>query len=102
MRRKPSSITSLQFFSKLVWLDGKPLHIEPYRRRLSRPRWIRSARMAGPFSIGCWPVAERRTGSQRIWSWPGCIALSCGAQFRAEILSYWLPTRAKLLTIWTC
>ena len=36
MKRKPPAITSLQFFSKLVWLDGTPLMstIEPYRRRL--------------------------------------------------------------------
>ena len=31
MTRRPPSITSLQFFSKLRWLDGKPLQIEPYR-----------------------------------------------------------------------
>ena len=35
-KRKPPTITSLQFFSKLVWLDGTPLldTIEEYRRRL--------------------------------------------------------------------
>ena len=35
-KRKPPAITSLQFFSKLKWLDGTPLldTIEDYRRRL--------------------------------------------------------------------
>jgi hypothetical protein len=35
MKRKPT-LTSLQFFAKLKWLDGRPLldTIEPYRRRL--------------------------------------------------------------------
>jgi phage terminase large subunit-like protein len=34
MKLKPPSITSLQFFGKLSWLDGKPLVIEPYRQRI--------------------------------------------------------------------
>lgn len=36
MKNKPPPITSLQFYSKLKWLDGKPLldTIEPYRRRI--------------------------------------------------------------------
>ena len=36
MKRKPPQITSLQFFDKLVWLDGRNLlsTIEPYRRAI--------------------------------------------------------------------
>ena len=36
MKKRSVTITSLQFFEKLVWLDGKPLldTIEPYRQRL--------------------------------------------------------------------
>ncbi len=31
MKRKAAGLTSLQFYSKLRWLDGRPLLIEPYR-----------------------------------------------------------------------
>ena len=36
MKRKPTtpSITSLDFYSRLKWLDGKPLRIEPYRAKI--------------------------------------------------------------------
>jgi phage terminase large subunit-like protein len=35
-KRKPGTLTSLQFFSRLVWLDGRNLleTIEPYRREI--------------------------------------------------------------------
>src|SRR5579863_8022491 len=35
-RKETTRPTSLQFFSRLVWIDGKPLlpTVEPYRRRL--------------------------------------------------------------------
>jgi hypothetical protein len=34
MKREKATLTVLQFLSRLRWIDGKPLDVEPYRRRL--------------------------------------------------------------------
>ena len=104
MKRKPPAITSLQFFYKLVWFDGTPLMstIEQYRRRLFTSALDTVGSDGWPVFNTVLAAAERRIGSLRTWSWPDCIAPSCGARFRAEILSYLLATKGKLRTIWTC
>jgi hypothetical protein len=50
-RKPPPTITSIQFLSKLVWLDGRPLldMIEPYRREI----FVKALDTIGPDG---WPV----------------------------------------------
>jgi hypothetical protein len=72
----PAPATSLDFFGRLQWIDGRPLldTIEPYRRELFT-KALDTFEPDGRRASTWWFVAERkRIGSPPTWCSPACLS----------------------------
>ena len=63
----PPALTSLQFFDRLKWLDGRNLldTIEPYRRNIFTKALDSYLPMASRKSTSCWPAEAKKLENGR-------------------------------------
>ena len=97
----PPALTSLQFFDRLKWLDGRNLldTIEPYRRNIFTKALDSYPPMASRKSTSCWPAEAKKVGKRPISVSPRSIAFSFARAGRVRLDSSLRTILIKPLTI---